>query len=137
MLHRQHDAWLQVRAPRGKRQACMMRLRLDRMTAAWQRKDLLEWLARQFPDYCARRSRGELDAYVESRTELARDLGFVLHHHLRFLIGYELGCGISLQREDMLMASGAVQRLLMQRDVNPADRIETVEHLLYGADDGT
>jgi len=115
----------------------MMRIRSNQMTAVWQRGDLLDWLARAFPEYFHRWSPEERGAYVDSRGARAIALGFTRPDHLRFLIGYELGCGVALADGDAAAEPSAARRLLLQRDLDPEKRIEAVERLLYGEpDDG-
>ncbi len=110
---------------------------INQMTAGWQRERLIEWLARQFPDYYYRWSPSELSNYVESRRVLALELGFTQHHHLRCLIGYELGCGVKLWDQGGVSEQSAVRTILRQRDLDPEKRIAAVEQLLYGEpDDG-
>lgn len=111
----------------------MITIQSDQMNA-WQRDEFLAWMAREFPDYYHHWSPGERDAYVDSRTARAHELGFTRHHHLRFLIGYELGCGVMWTADDTAAPPSAVVvvRILARRDEDPEQRIEAVERCLYG-----
>ncbi len=108
---------------------------MERFTTAWERSQLIDWLARMFPDYYYRWSPAERDAYLDNLVVQAQALGFIRHHHLQFLIGYELGHGQILTGKDHIGAVSPLQALLLQRDVDPEIRIEAAEHLLYGVPD--
>ena len=113
----------------------MMRVNATQ-TAAWEREDLERWFEKSFPERARGVPRAEVAAYLAARRALAEDLGFVRPDHLRFLIGYEIGCGVAWPGGIDEGPAGPVVRALRRRDL-PADaRIKTAERLLYGeADD--
>lgn len=118
----------------------MMRVKAKQLEA-WERDDLEQWFATTFPERVIGQPRADVDAYLTSRGSGAAELGFTRGHHLRYLIGYELGCGVAwLEESGAPAASGGspsapVLDILRRRDLDPDRRIEAAERLLYGDSD--
>lgn len=118
----------------------MMRVKA-KQAQVWEREDLEQWFATTFPERVIGKPKDEVAAYLDDRGARAGDLGFTRPSHLRFLIGYEIGCGV-LWREandagdaESEGPSAPVIRVLRQRDLDPEQRIEAAERLLYGDSD--
>jgi hypothetical protein len=112
----------------------MMRVKASQV-AVWERDDLERWFAESFPERVIGKPREEVAAFLESRAAGARDLGFTRPSHLRYLLGYEIGCGIRWLSGAEEGPSAPVLRVLRERDVAPEARIEAAERLLYGGSD--
>lgn len=118
-----------------------MRLHAEQL-ATWERQDLQSWMIRTFPDRTHGLSRADITAYLDDRIAHANALRFTSSTHLRYLIGYELGCGVPwmLATEPAAPAHTTVWASLLAAlrpaDVDPDARIAAAERLLYGdADD--
>lgn len=113
----------------------MMRIRAKQV-AVWEREELESWFSSAYPERAVGRSREEIGAYLESREARAEELGFNQPQHLRFLIGYEVGCGVPWYAAGPVEGPSAkVVELLQQRELHPDQRIEAAERLLYGEPD--
>jgi hypothetical protein len=112
----------------------MMRVNATQ-TAAWEREDLERWFEKTFPERAVGKPREEVAAYLETRRALAEELGFTRPEHLRYLIGYEIGCGVAWTGEGDLGPSAPVVSALRRRDLAPGARIKAAERLLYGVAD--
>lgn len=113
----------------------MMRIKAKQV-ATWEREELERWFTSAYPERSVGRSHEEIAAYLDSRHASAVELGFTHPQHLRFLIGYEIGCGVPWPSEGQVEGPSAnVVRLLRQRELHPDQRIEAAERLLYGEPD--
>lgn len=113
----------------------MMRVKASQV-AVWERDDLERWFAESFPERVIGKPRDEVAGYLDARASEAHDLGFTRPSHLRYLIQYEIGCGIPWPAGREEGPSAPVLRVLRQRDLAPEARIEAAERLLYGDADG-
>lgn len=113
----------------------MMRIKAKQV-AAWEREDLASWFAGAFPERVIGQPSDEVAGFLERRAARAEALGFTRPSHLRYLIGYELNCGVPWMDEgEDRGPSAKVTQALRQRDLTPDQRIEAAERLLYGESD--
>lgn len=112
----------------------MLRIQYGRVAKAWEHAELRRWLKQRFPDHCFGKPKAELDDFLDRRAGAARALGFDRASHLQYLIDYELGSGLAVLDPDAEIAAPEIRRVLAQKDVDPDQRIEAAERLLFGGE---
>ncbi len=107
-----------------------------KQVVSWEREELERWFAATFPERTIGHTPDEVGDYLNSRASRAGELGFGRPSHLRFLIGYEIGCGVPWMDDAEVKGPAApVVHVLLRRDLEPEARIEAAERLLYGEND--
>ncbi len=106
---------------------------LSRQLITIKRMELERWFEQRYPERTLGQPKELVADYLDSRSESARALGFNRPSQLRFLIGYEIDCGIPwISEQEDRGPSALVTASLRDVAMAPKKRIERAETMLYG-----